>query len=206
MRCPLYKTKWWLSLLCFAVSTVHAADIRVEVRKTTGEPLENAVVFLKSDRLKSQLKPLSNVEMAQKHRAFVPGVLVITKGTAVDFPNRDTVRHHVYSFSPAKTFELKLYNDKPEQPIVFDQAGVVELGCNIHDSMLAWILVSETPVYTQTNQQGEAIFPDQIPEHYEIDVWHASLPYSSPFVTSSVTVDAQPVSLSMTIPDSGERL
>lgn len=206
MRCTLYKRQWWLSLLCFAASVTQAAEIRVEVRKATGEPLENAVVFLKSDRLKSQLKPLSNAEMAQKNRAFVPGVLVIPQGTAVDFPNRDTVRHHVYSFSPAKTFELKLYIDKPEQPVIFDQAGVVELGCNIHDNMLAWILVSETPVYTQTNQQGEAIFLDQIPEHYEIDVWHASLPYGSPFVTSSVTVDAEPISLIITMPDSGGRL
>ncbi|MBE3668564.1 methylamine utilization protein [Vibrio navarrensis] len=206
MRCTLYKRQWWLSLLCFAVSVTQAAEIRVEVRKATGEPLENAVVFLKSDRLKSQLKPLSNIEMAQKNRAFVPGVLVITQGTAVDFPNRDTVRHHVYSFSPAKTFELKLYIDKPEQPVIFDQAGVVELGCNIHDNMLAWILVSETPVYAQTNQQGEAIFRDQMPENYEIDVWHASLPYGSPFVTSSVTVDAEPISLIITMPDSGGRL
>ncbi|MET1280313.1 methylamine utilization protein [Vibrio navarrensis] len=202
----MYKTKWWLSLLCFAVGATHAAEIRVEVQSATGEPLENAVVFLKSERLNNQLKPLSNIEMAQMHRAFVPGVLVITQGTAVDFPNRDTVRHHVYSFSPAKTFELKLYIDKPEQPVIFDQAGVVELGCNIHDNMLAWILVSETPVYAHTNKQGEAIFRDQIPENYEIDVWHASLPYGSPFVTSSVTVDAQPISVRIAMPDSGERL
>lgn len=202
----MYKTKWWLSLLCFAVGATHAVEIRVEVQSATGEPLENAVVFLKSERLNNQLKPLSKIEMAQMHRAFVPGVLVITRGTAVDFPNRDTVRHHVYSFSPAKTFELKLYIDKPEQPVIFDQAGVVELGCNIHDNMLAWILVSETPVYAHTNKQGEAIFRDQMPENYEIDVWHASLPYGSPFVTSSVTVDAQPISLSITMPDSGGRL
>ncbi len=202
----MYKTKWWLSLLCFAVGATHAAEIRVEVQSATGEPLENAVVFLKSERLNNQLKPLSNIEMAQMHRAFVPGVLVITQGTAVDFPNRDTVRHHVYSFSPAKTFELKLYIDKPEQPVIFDQAGVVELGCNIHDNMLAWILVSETPVYAHTNKQGEAIFRDRMPENYEIDVWHASLPYGSPFVTSSVTVDAQPISVRIAMPDSGERL
>ncbi|MBE3664522.1 methylamine utilization protein [Vibrio navarrensis] len=202
----MYKTKWWLSLLCFAVGATHAAEIRVEVQSATGEPLENAVVFLKSERLNNQLKPLSNIEMAQMHRAFVPGVLVITQGTAVDFPNRDTVRHHVYSFSPAKTFELKLYIDKPEQPVIFDQAGVVELGCNIHDNMLAWILVSETPVYAHTNKQGEAIFRDQMPENYEIDVWHASLPYGLPFVTSSVTVDAQPISVRIAMPDSGERL
>ncbi|KGK19368.1 hypothetical protein DC58_19255 [Vibrio navarrensis] len=202
----MYKTKWWLSLLCFAVGATHAAEIRVEVQSATGEPLENAVVFLKSERLNNQLKPLSNIEMAQMHRAFVPGVLVITQGTAVDFPNRDTVRHHVYSFSPAKTFELKLYIDKPEQPVIFDQAGVVELGCNIHDNMLAWILVSETPVYAHTNKQGEAIFRDQMPENYEIDVWHASLPYGSPFVTSSVTVDAQPISVRIAMPDPGERL
>ncbi|EPR4991962.1 methylamine utilization protein [Vibrio navarrensis] len=202
----MYKTKWWLSLLCFAVGATHAAEIRVEVQSATGEPLENAVVFLKSERLNNQLKPLSNIEMAQMHRAFVPGVLVITQGTAVDFPNRDTVRHHVYSFSPAKTFELKLYIDKPEQPVIFDQAGVVELGCNIHDNMLAWILVSETPVYAHTNKQGEAIFRDQMPENYEIDVWHASLPYGSPFVTSSVTVDGQPISVRIAMPDSGERL
>lgn len=116
MRCTLYKRQWWLSLLCFAASVTQAAEIRVEVRKATGEPLENAV-FLKSDRLKSQLKPLSNAEMAQKNRAFVPGVLVIPQGTAVDFPNRDTVRHHVYSFRRRKLLNLSSTSTNQNSPL-----------------------------------------------------------------------------------------
>ena len=87
--------------------------------------------------------------MAQQGKQFLPDVLVVPVGTSVHFPNRDSVRHHVYSFSPAKKFELKLYTGTPANPVVFDRAGVVTLGCNIHDRMVGWIVVVDTPYYAQ---------------------------------------------------------
>ena len=94
-----------------------------------GKPVADAVVFLDSAEARKQVKPLAGVEMAQEKRQFVPGVLVVPVGTEVRFPNHDTVRHHVYSFSPAKKFELKLYSGTPSNPVLFDKSGVVTLGC-----------------------------------------------------------------------------
>ncbi len=81
-------------------------------------------------------RPGQKAIMDQRNLAFVPDVLVVQTGTAVDFPNSDQVRHQVYSFSDAKTFQLALYAGRAHAPVVFNRAGLVTLGCNIHDSML----------------------------------------------------------------------
>ena len=92
--------------------------------------------------------------MSQQGKAFVPDVLVVTRGTSVHFPNRDSVRHHVYSFSPIKKFELKLYTGTPANPVVFDKSGVAVLGCNIHDHMVGWVLVLDTPYFGTSAAPG----------------------------------------------------
>ena len=120
-------------------------------------------------------------EVSQKNRMFHPHVLILPAGSSVDFPNQDNTQHHVYSFSPAKTFNLKLYADKPEAPVVFDQPGIVELGCNIHDHMQAFIVVADTRAIGQTNEQGEVTialdFGDtQVPGSLSLNIWHPRLP------------------------------
>lgn len=157
------------------------ADISIQITDSQGKPLSNAVVFLKSPNLLASAKPLKKAEIAQVNRTFTPDVQVVTLGTAVDFPNRDDVRHHVYSFSPAKTFELKLYTGKPEAPIVFDEIGIIELGCNIHDSMLGWVLVNNTPLFSTTDASGYVHFDVAPSEEYSVDVWHRNFPYGAPF-------------------------
>ncbi|EHD2240120.1 methylamine utilization protein [Vibrio vulnificus] len=193
----------WLSLVslpCFA------ADLTVRVLTQQGEPLENAVVLLKSEALLQSLQPMPVTELSQNHRTFTPNVLVITKGSAVEFPNRDRVRHHVYSFSNAKTFELKLYSGRPEKPVVFDKAGVVEIGCNIHDSMLAWILVSDKPLFAKTNNQGEVYFTQQQADTYQIEVWHSALPFGSPLVTQSAVLTENNAAVEVVMPALGGNL
>ena len=96
--------------------------------------------------------------MTQKNRQFTPHILVVEKNSQVEFPNADSIMHHVYSFSKSKTFELKLYREQPQDPITFEQTGVVELGCNIHDWMLGYIVVVDSPYYAITNEQGGASF------------------------------------------------
>ena len=93
------------------------------------------------------LKPAQGQKaiMDQRKLMFVPDVLVVQTGTAVDFPNSDQVRHQVYSFSGAKTFELALYAGRAHAPVVFDRSGLVTLGCNIHDSMVGYIWVTDSP-------------------------------------------------------------
>nr|WP_274612444.1 methylamine utilization protein [Vibrio vulnificus] len=178
----------------------------IRVFTQQGEPLENAVVFLKSDALLQSLQPMPVTELSQNNRTFTPNVLVITKGSAVEFPNRDRVRHHVYSFSNAKTFELKLYSGRPEKPVVFDKAGVVEIGCNIHDSMLAWILVSDTPLFAKTNNNGEVHFTQQPADTYQIEVWHSALPFGSPLVTKSAVLTENNSAVEIVMPALGGNL
>lgn len=157
------------------------SDIAVQVTDSSGQPLSDAVVFLKSPSILAASKPMSNVEMAQKDRQFIPGVQIVTVGTAIEFPNLDDVRHHVYSFSPAKIFELKLYAQKPESPVVFEETGIIELGCNIHDSMLGWVLVNDSSVFATTDGQGQATFSGYKAGNYSVDVWHKNFPYGAPF-------------------------
>ncbi len=77
--------------------------------------------------------------MDQQGHQFVPHLLVVQAGTEVTFPNSDNVSHHVYSFSPTKPFELPLYKGDVYPPVTFEKAGIVVVGCNIHDSMLGYI-------------------------------------------------------------------
>jgi hypothetical protein len=102
-------------------------------------------------------------------RAAAPGHPSV--GTAVTFPNRDSVRHQVYSFSPAKRFELPLYTGVP-QAVTFDKPGVVILGCNIHDWMIGYVYVSESPYFAKTDAHGKAVLTDLPPRAYVLRVWH----------------------------------
>ena len=165
-------------LLCAAA--VQAASLQVTVTDDKGRPVPQAVVFLESPEAARAAKPLAHVEMAQKDKSVVPDTLVLTRGTSVQFPNRDTVRHHVYSFSPAKRFELKLYIGTPASPVVFDQAGVAVLGCNIHDEMIGWIVVVDTPHHGSTGANGQLRLNDVPEGNYRLRVWHSGMAVGAP--------------------------
>ena len=153
-----------------------AATVQVEVLDAAGKPLADAVVFLESPEARKAVRPLAGAEMAQEKRQFVPGVLVVPLGTEVRFPNHDTVRHHVYSFSPAKTSALKIYTGTPSNPVRFDQPGVAVLGCNIHDQMVGWVVVLDTPYFAQTDAQGQALLEGMPAGAHQLRAWHARLP------------------------------
>lgn len=158
------------------ISCAAAADLVVRVRDASGRPLADAVaVAVPAEgaiRLPQQ-RPLE-VEDQVDHE-FAPFVNPILVGSAVSFPNKDNVRHHVYSFSPAKRFELPLYAGTPAQPVVFDKPGVVVLGCNIHDWMLAYIYVSESPYYAKTGADGVARIANLPARAYTVRAWHPRL-------------------------------
>lgn len=178
--------------VCLAAGLAAAAQagtVSVEVADAAGKPLADAVVFLDSAEARKRVKPIAGAEVAQEKRKFVPGVLVIPVGTEVRFPNHDSVRHHVYSFSPAKKFELKLYSGTPSNPVLFDKPGVVVLGCNIHDLMVGWMLVVETPYYGHTPAAGGKVqFDDVPPGVYTLRTWHARLPVGAPAQEQTLTV------------------
>lgn len=172
-------------------ASAQAADVQVQVQDASGRPLADAVVFLESEQARRQVRPVAGLEMAQNHKQFVPQVLIVPVGSEVRFPNRDTVRHHVYSFSPAKKFELKLYTGTPAQPVRFEQSGVVVLGCNIHDQMVGWILVVDTPYYAQTlAATGKAQIDDVPAGSYRLRTWHTRLPVGAPALEQALIVPA----------------
>ncbi|MCU7554319.1 methylamine utilization protein [Alteromonas sp. ASW11-19] len=132
--------------------------------------LENAVVTWQADT--AQAAPSEPAIMDQVGKQFLPEVLVVPQGTEVLFPNSDNIRHHVYSFSEAKTFEIKLYSGKPTEPVSFDTPGVVILGCNIHDQMIGYIYVSDGNGVGKTDDNGELTVPDNVEA---VTVWHKNL-------------------------------
>ena len=171
--------------------TAHAATVQIEVLDAAGKPVGDAVVFLESAQARRQVRPLAALEMAQQKKQFVPEVLVVPVGSEVRFPNHDTVRHHVYSFSPAKKFELKLYTGTPANPVLFDRPGVVVLGCNIHDQMVGWILVVDTPYYAQTLAATGKAQIDNVPTgSYRLRTWHTRLPVGAPALEQALIVPA----------------
>lgn len=183
------------ALVCLAAcgcTGVLAAALQVDVVDESGRPVGGAVAFLESSAASALTKPLARVEVAQEAKQFLPGVVVVPVGTQVHFPNRDSVRHHVYSFSPAKKFELKLYTGTPANPVLFDQAGVVTLGCNIHDRMVGWIVVVDTPYYAQAPEGAAQVRIDGVPAgSYKLRVWH-------PRLAPGAAAHEQPVALPAT--------
>jgi plastocyanin len=152
------RTGVWLVVLAqllACVTSLQAQTYRFHLHQSAGQPLAGAVIEL----LGASSSPLPSTPaiMDQVNYQFLPQVLTVRAGQAVLFPNSDNVRHHVYSFSAAKKFEIKLYKDTPQAPVIFDQPGLVTLGCNIHDGMLGYIYVAApNSCLGVTDHQGRA--------------------------------------------------
>jgi len=166
-------------LLASLPALLSAATLEVQVRDRAGSPVADAVIWASIDGAPSPLARRAAV-MDQKDRQFIPHVLAVQTGTAVDFPNSDDVRHHVYSFSPAKQFQLPLYKGSPGAPVVFDKPGVVELGCNIHDRMSAFIIVVDTPHFGKTDRDGRVALPNLPQGTYSVSLWYSSMRRTAP--------------------------
>lgn len=161
-----------MSLTLICVSAAAELDITVIDRK--GEAIADVAVYVvpKGDmpaRSNSSSIPVATIE--QIDTQFVPHMLVVQTGTDIEFPNNDTVSHHVYSFSEAKPFQLDLYKGNAHPPQRFDRPGLVVLGCNIHDSMLAYVLVVDTPWYGLTNEYGATALSGLPGGEYDLYVW-----------------------------------
>lgn len=141
------------------VAPAAAADLTVTVRTPAGEPVKDAVVMLKppGGGGAAPIRFAWPYAVAQQNIQFNPFVLIVPVGSSVSFPNKDNVRHHVYSFSPVKKFELKLYGHDETRSVLFDKPGVVPLGCNIHDQMIAYVVVVDTAFSAKTGTDGVAV-------------------------------------------------
>jgi plastocyanin len=155
-------------------STLHAGSLDVTVKNMAGALVSDAVVYAQRSGITfAPVKKQTVID--QRNKQFIPYVTAVQVGTSVLFPNSDNIRHHVYSFSPAKKFELPLYIGVPAKPVVFDKVGFVTLGCNIHDWMIAYVAVLPTPYFQVTGKEGHALLKDLPGGQYTVEVWQPSL-------------------------------
>jgi plastocyanin len=205
-----------IALLASCAQQAQAGELKLDLGDSGGKPLEDAVVWLKPASGPTPPPPArpAHAVIDQVIRSFKPLVSVMRTGTAVDFPNSDNIRHSVYSFSPARTFTLKLYSGKPSEPVVFDKEGFVTLGCNIHDQMIAWVVVVDSPWFAQSNASGSAQFTTVPEGDYELSAWHPGIRDNVPATrklrigtsptTLALRLDAQPIAT--LLPDSEGRV
>lgn len=184
----------WLSLAACALglhaAATQAANLQVTIVDQSGAPVADAVVYATpaSGKLPPAKPPGAIID--QIKRQFVPYVSVVQTGTAITFPNKDNFEHDVYSFSPAKKFELHLYHGVPANPVVFDKPGLVVMGCNIHDSMVAYLLVVDTPWFAKTDASGHASIDNLPADSYRLTAWHHQLADANALPTQKVTASA----------------
>jgi plastocyanin len=150
-----------------------ATMVQAQAVGPAGDPVEDAVVFLlpTSGQKLTSHAPLS-ASVAQHDREFVPYVTVVQTGAPVRFPNQDPIRHHVYSFSQPKKFEIKLYAGDAPDPIIFDKPGIVTMGCNVHDWMLGYVLVVDTPWFGKSSADGQIQINAVEDGEYDARIWH----------------------------------
>jgi plastocyanin len=185
-------------LLCLHGVQVRAEQLRASVVDQAGAPVADAVVYAMPIGAKAPPAKTATAVIDQIKRRFVPLVSVVQTGTAVSFPNRDNIEHDVYSFSPAKRFELHLYRGVPAKRVVFDQPGLVVMGCNIHDQMIAYLLVVDTPWFAKTDASGQASIDDIPAGAYRLAAWHYRMPAQAPHPARDVNAGAaQPAALTV---------
>ncbi len=153
-----------------------ASPLSVRVVDASGRPVRDAVVtFYPAGNAARPPRAGGRYAVSQKDLQFHPFLTIVPVGADVSFPNLDPTKHHVYSFSPAKRFELKLFARDQSRTVHFDKPGVIALGCNIHDGMSAFIVVTDSAWTARSNAQGVALFADAPGAPGRVTVWHPYL-------------------------------
>ena len=161
--------------LAVSLAPAQAGDLKFTFSDQEGDELEYGVINLFPMDESVPVPPVEPVVMSQKKKLFNPFVLPVRAGGAVEFTNGDRARHHVYSFSKAKAFELRLFGRGETRSVPFESPGVVPVGCNIHDNMLAFIYVTNAPYYAVSNDEGVAELKDIPDGDYRVQAWHVDL-------------------------------
>jgi plastocyanin len=172
----------------------HAGGLNVSVLDQAGKAVEDAVVTATAvDGRPARPGGEGQSVVDQVNKTFVPHVKVVPVGTLVRFPNSDNIRHHVYSFSPPKRFELPLYAGRAAAPVLFDKPGVVVMGCAIHDWMVGYVYVSDTPYFGKTEKAGTVRLRDLPAGEYVVRVWHPEMGAPEQSTSRTLRVDEQGV-------------
>ncbi|MBI3514439.1 MAG: methylamine utilization protein [Proteobacteria bacterium] len=178
-----------LACLVLAAAPLAAADLVVQVTDADGRPVADAVVTLAPEGVAAAGTPMPRRnEVDQRNETFVPYVQIVPRGGEVAFKNSDLTRHHVYSFSPARAFEFVLAPGQQSDPVRFERAGVVAIGCNIHDRMVAYLYVADAPWATLTDAEGRAVLSGVPEASYAMRAWHPRARPGRPEPSQKVTV------------------
>jgi len=187
------KKQFWVLivltiLLTGASSASFSGVLEVTVRDEKGRPIKDAVVYAvaKDDAVSKTSTDVRTI-IDQIDKEFIPYVIPVKVGTAVYFPNHDQTRHHVYSFSQTKKFEIPLYIGTPSNPVIFDKPGVVVLGCNIHDWMSAYVFILETPFYAVTGADGKVKIGNPPSGEYDVQIWHSGMKTKPQSIKKQIT-------------------
>lgn len=186
----------FLATLLLLCGPVRAGSFEVAVATQAGNPVEDSAVVVEPIA-RTVARQRSTATIEQRDGELVPYVTIVQTGAAIDFPNRDAFKHHLYSFSPAKRFEIKLYAGKPAQPVVFDKPGEVALGCNIHDWMEAYVLVVDSPYFAKTGSNGRAVVSNIPPGRYRLRLWHPRQNSERPL--REIEIGVAPTKLDLTL-------
>lgn len=162
-------------LLAIFLPGIAFAQVKVQLLDQDNIPISQAVVSISSETPPRSVEQIAIMDQISKQ--FSPHVLVVNQGQLVQFPNSDNTRHHVYSFSSPKPFEIKLYRGTPMSPELFDKPGIVILGCNVHDHMIGYIYVAAKEITALTDENGVAVL--QAPMSDTVQIWHARLSESA---------------------------
>lgn len=171
-------TLYTLLQLCAGVSC--AADLSITVVDAQDKGIEGVVLVAQPDNAATIKRVPRVAVMDQINMQFLPEVVVIQTGSSVDFPNSDQIQHQVYSFSAPKQFQLSLYQGHKYPPVVFDRPGLVTVGCNIHDDMLGYIYVTDSPFFGKSDAHGQLLLRDLPTGGYLVTAWHPELPQETP--------------------------
>ncbi len=168
------------SLLVLALWHVElsAQTLEFSLRDDNGEPVSEAVIeVLLPESERSNYQSSASFTIDQQDKEFVPHITTAVAGSEISFPNSDAILHHVYSFSPARTFNIPLYGRGENDGFfeTFPEPGVVEIGCNIHDWMLAYIYIGETTLMGVTDDEGKVVLHDLPEGEFQLRIWHARL-------------------------------
>jgi len=193
------KASAWAFTLFVMASPLHAANLSLKVLTREGKTLPGAVITAEPQGARLPAPPPAKAIVDQVNLSFVPDVSVIPAGTTVAFPNSDGVSHQVYSFSPARRFQLPLYRGKQHPPVVFDQPGIITLGCNIHDNMVAYVVVTAAPFFGRTDAKGSWVVANVAEGVYRVQVWHPRLKNGATMVEQVVqlTGDGQEITVKL---------
>jgi plastocyanin len=170
---PMRATGFILMLL--AAAPAAAGELAVTVRAAGGAAVPNAVVMVYPGGQPAPPGAGGSFQIAQRDLQFSPFVLVVPPGSQVAFPNFDNVRHHVYSFSPVRRFELRLFAREQSRSVLFERPGIVPIGCNIHDGMIAFVAVADTAFAAKTDGAGRVAFANVPAGPAVARVWHPYL-------------------------------